>query len=156
MTFCLELPKNVKKIISVLENAGYEAYAVGGCVRDAILGRIPQDWDVTTSATPEQVKSHFSHTVDTGIAHGTVTVLLGGGSEVGCRILKLTGSSASSIACVSNLTLTGGYTARAGARFSRPTKWSAGTRFRTVSPRSPSPPTRIPCRNGEARYSVIF
>ena len=83
MTFCLELPKNVKKIISVLENAGYEAYAVGGCVRDAILGRIPQDWDVTTSATPEQVKSHFSHTVDTGIAHGTVTVLLGGtGYEV--------------------------------------------------------------------------
>lgn len=76
MSFRPELPQNVKRIIAKLEDAGYEAYAVGGCVRDAILGRIPQDWDVTTSATPVQVKEVFSHTVDTGIEHGTVTVLL--------------------------------------------------------------------------------
>lgn len=76
MEFRLTLPDNVAKLIAVLEKAGYEAYAVGGCVRDALLGRIPQDWDITTSATPEQVKALFRHTVDTGIAHGTVTVLL--------------------------------------------------------------------------------
>ena len=60
MSFRPELPQNVKRIIAKLEDAGYEAYAVGGCVRDAILGRIPQDWDVTTSATPVQVKEVFS------------------------------------------------------------------------------------------------
>lgn len=55
---------------------GYEAYAVGGCVRDSILSRKPQDWDITTSARPEQVKALFRHTIDTGIQHGTVTVML--------------------------------------------------------------------------------
>ena len=75
-SFRLTLPEKVTKLISIIEKAGYEAYAVGGCVRDAILGRVPQDWDVTTSATPEQVKALFAHTVDTGIAHGTVTVLM--------------------------------------------------------------------------------
>ncbi len=63
-------------ILNSLHEAGYEAYAVGGCVRDAILGRVPQDWDITTSATPEEVKSVFRHTIDTGIKHGTVTVLM--------------------------------------------------------------------------------
>lgn len=72
----IELPKKVKKIIAVLREHGYEAYAVGGCVRDAMLGREPQDWDITTSALPGQVKALFSRTVDTGIQHGTVTVLL--------------------------------------------------------------------------------
>lgn len=56
--------------------AGYDAYAVGGCVRDSLLGRTPQDWDITTSARPQTVKELFAHTVDTGIRHGTVTVLL--------------------------------------------------------------------------------
>jgi tRNA nucleotidyltransferase (CCA-adding enzyme) len=55
---------------------GFEAYAVGGCVRDMILGRTPEDWDITTSATPQEVKKIFRRTVDTGIEHGTVTVLL--------------------------------------------------------------------------------
>ncbi len=50
---------------------------VGGCVRDSILGRTPEDWDITTSARPEQVKGLFGRTVDTGLKHGTVTVLLG-------------------------------------------------------------------------------
>ena len=72
----IELPKQVKQIINTLQEHGYEAYAVGGCVRDAMLGRVPQDWDITTSALPMQVKALFRRTVDTGIQHGTVTVLL--------------------------------------------------------------------------------
>ena len=71
-----EIPQKVEIIINTLEEAGFEAYAVGGCVRDALLGRTPNDWDITTSAKPEQVKVLFRRTVDTGIAHGTVTVLL--------------------------------------------------------------------------------
>ncbi len=73
----IQLPGKVKCIIDTLEEAGYEAYAVGGCVRDSMLGRKPQDWDVTTSASPWQVKELFPVTVDTGIKHGTVTVLIG-------------------------------------------------------------------------------
>lgn len=71
------LPKHVRQIIAVLEAHGYEGYAVGGCVRDAILGRLPDDWDITTSAQPAQVKGLFRRTIDTGIEHGTVTVLMG-------------------------------------------------------------------------------
>lgn len=70
------LPKKVKYIIDTLMDKGYEAYAVGGCVRDSLLGRTPQDWDITTSAKPEQVKELFRHTIDTGIQHGTVTVMI--------------------------------------------------------------------------------
>ena len=73
----ITLPDDVKRIIETLEQHGYEGYAVGGCVRDSILGRIPNDWDITTSATPQQVKKLFLRTVDTGIQHGTVTVLMG-------------------------------------------------------------------------------
>ena len=77
------LPKNVNKIIHVLEEHGFQAYAVGGCIRDSLLGRTPHDWDITTSALPEQVKALFKKTVDTGIQHGTVTILLDGeGYEV--------------------------------------------------------------------------
>ena len=70
------IPENAKIIIQELMAHGYEAYAVGGCVRDSILGREPGDWDITTSARPEQVKQIFHRTVDTGIEHGTVTVLM--------------------------------------------------------------------------------
>lgn len=73
----INLPQKVSNIIQTLENAGYEAYAVGGCVRDSVLGREPQDWDITTSAKPKEVKRLFSHTIDTGIQHGTVTVMMG-------------------------------------------------------------------------------
>lgn len=73
----IQLPDKVRWIIAQLETAGYEAYAVGGCVRDSLLGREPSDWDVTTSAKPQQVKALFHHTIDTGIQHGTVTVMLG-------------------------------------------------------------------------------
>lgn len=69
------LPEDVKFIIDKLTEYGYEAYAVGGCVRDTLLSRIPGDWDITTSAKPKQVKEIFSHTIDTGIEHGTVTVM---------------------------------------------------------------------------------
>lgn len=72
----IRLPDKVRLIIAQLEAAGYEAYAVGGCVRDSLLGREPSDWDVTTSAKPQQVKAVFRHTIDTGIQHGTVTVML--------------------------------------------------------------------------------
>lgn len=73
----IRLPLQVSGIIKTLQEAGFEAYAVGGCVRDSLLGRAPDDWDITTSAKPQQVKALFSRTVDTGIAHGTVTVLQG-------------------------------------------------------------------------------
>lgn len=74
-TITIKLPEAVRNIIRTLQEAGYEAWAVGGCVRDSILGRVPDDWDITTSARPEQVKAIFKKTVDTGIQHGTVTVL---------------------------------------------------------------------------------
>ena len=68
----IELPKKVLFIINNLQLAGYDAFAVGGCVRDSILARKPQDWDITTSAKPEAIKEIFRRTVDTGIEHGTV------------------------------------------------------------------------------------
>ncbi len=73
----IQLPEKVSKIIGHLTEAGFEAYAVGGCVRDTLLGRTPGDWDITTSAKPTQVKKLFGRTIDTGILHGTVTVMLG-------------------------------------------------------------------------------
>lgn len=76
MTKHITLPEDVNALLQTLNNGGYEAYIVGGCVRDSILGRIPQDWDITTSALPEQTKALFSHTFDTGIQHGTITVVL--------------------------------------------------------------------------------
>lgn len=73
----IALPRKVMMIINNLQLHGYEAYAVGGCVRDSILAKRPEDWDITTSARPEEIKRLFRRTVDTGIEHGTVTVLLG-------------------------------------------------------------------------------
>lgn len=73
----ISLPEKVNKILTALHDAGFEAFAVGGCVRDSMLGKVPNDWDITTSAHPEDVKRLFRRTVDTGIQHGTVTVMLG-------------------------------------------------------------------------------
>lgn len=73
----LQIPSKVSRILDTLAVSGYEAYAVGGCIRDTVLGRTPDDWDITTSARPEEVKKLFRRTVDTGLQHGTVTVLLG-------------------------------------------------------------------------------
>lgn len=75
-TTIIRLPENVKYIIDTIMEAGYEAFAVGGCIRDSILGREPNDWDITTSASPYQVKELFRRTIDTGIQHGTVTVMI--------------------------------------------------------------------------------
>lgn len=72
----IELPHKVQTIIQTLQSHGYEAYAVGGCVRDSILGRQPDDWDITTSALPNETKALFPRTFDTGIEHGTITVLI--------------------------------------------------------------------------------
>ena len=76
----MDMPKNVDIAINLLQSAGFEAYAVGGCVRDSLLGKTPNDWDITTSAKPEDMKSVFAdfHCIDTGIKHGTVTVVIDG------------------------------------------------------------------------------
>ncbi|NCC15884.1 MAG: CCA tRNA nucleotidyltransferase [Clostridia bacterium] len=74
--FSNALPEDVLYILKTLNQAGYEAYIVGGCVRDSLLHTQPKDWDITTSAKPEETKRLFSHTFDTGIQHGTVTVVL--------------------------------------------------------------------------------
>ena len=73
----IRLPDKVRLIINKLTDEGFEAYAVGGCVRDSLLGKKPNDWDITTSASPLQVKELFRRTIDTGIQHGTVTVMFG-------------------------------------------------------------------------------
>lgn len=73
----IQLPLDVKNIIEILEENGHAAYIVGGCVRDFILGYKPKDWDITTSAKPEEVKKLFKRTIDTGIEHGTVTIMIG-------------------------------------------------------------------------------
>ena len=73
----ITIPQHANFIINTLMEHGYEAYIVGGCVRDSLLCKEPKDWDITTSASPKQVKALFSHTIDTGIEHGTVTVMMG-------------------------------------------------------------------------------
>lgn len=72
----IEIPQGAAWVLKQLRDAGYEAYVVGGCVRDSLLHRMPDDWDITTSAKPEDTKRIFRRTVDTGIQHGTVTVMV--------------------------------------------------------------------------------
>lgn len=72
----IKIPEKVSSILKALQDNGYEAYVVGGCVRDSLLGIIPSDWDITTSALPNDIKRIFNKTVDTGLKHGTVTVLI--------------------------------------------------------------------------------
>lgn len=76
----IKLPADIEKILAYLNDAGYKAYAVGGCVRDSIMGKEPHDWDITTEASPDRIKEVFSsfRTIDTGIRHGTVTVICNG------------------------------------------------------------------------------
>lgn len=69
------IPPKVKRILAHLQAAGFEAYAVGGCVRDSLLGTVPNDWDICTSARPKETAALFSHTVLTGEKYGTVTVV---------------------------------------------------------------------------------
>ncbi len=77
MELNIQVPKAAEEILEKLNNHGFEAYVVGGCVRDSLLGRRPGDWDITTSARPEEVKAIFGRTIDTGIQHGTVTIMKG-------------------------------------------------------------------------------
>lgn len=72
----IQLPEKVRYIIETIQAAGYQAYAVGGCIRDSILGKEPDDWDITTSAKPGEIKKLFRRTIDTGIQHGTVTIMI--------------------------------------------------------------------------------
>lgn len=74
----MEIPKKSVTVFQLLGKAGYECFLVGGCVRDMLMGKVPHDIDITTNATPEEIKTVFSdfHTLDIGIKHGTVTVML--------------------------------------------------------------------------------
>lgn len=74
----INMPREAHIIIDTLEKSGYEAYIVGGCVRDSILGKEPYDWDITTSALPEQIMESFGEfkIVETGLKHGTVTIVI--------------------------------------------------------------------------------
>ena len=90
----ISIPKHASDIIKTLSAHGYEAYVVGGCVRDSILGKEPADWDITTSALPEQVKALFPRTIDTGLKHGTVTIMM---DKVGYEVTtyRIDGTNAS-------------------------------------------------------------
>ena len=72
----LKIPEKIKFVLRTLTQNGYEAYIVGGCVRDSLLGITPSDYDVTTSAKPEEILGLFDKTVPTGLKHGTVTVII--------------------------------------------------------------------------------
>ena len=72
----IKLPETTAYIIERIEKNGFEAFAVGGCIRDSLLGRVPNDWDIATSAKPEDIMNIFDNTVETGIEHGTVTVVI--------------------------------------------------------------------------------
>lgn len=93
----VQIPKTVERLLEILERNGYQAYVVGGCVRDSLLGRIPKDWDITTSARPEEVKRIFQDAgypvLETGMRHGTVTVMAQGES-VEVTTFRWTGNTA--------------------------------------------------------------
>lgn len=78
MKYKIDMPHNVNSIIHMLQDAGYKAYIVGGCVRDSIMNRTPHDWDICTSARPKQIIKIFKdyHIIETGLQHGTVTVVI--------------------------------------------------------------------------------
>jgi tRNA nucleotidyltransferase (CCA-adding enzyme) len=88
------VPANVREVCRVLAAAGHEAVTVGGAVRDAMLGRDPGDWDVATSAHPDEVLSLFRHTIPTGLQHGTVTVVTGKGAHTHVEVTTFRGEGA--------------------------------------------------------------
>lgn len=91
----IKYPENVVKIAEILKSHGYRAYAVGGCMRDAIMGRVPNDWDMTTDCSPEKMLEIFEaeqiRTIPTGLKHGTVSVLIGG-EIYECTTFRIDGS----------------------------------------------------------------
>ena len=88
------LPANVRAVCETLARAGYQAVAVGGAVRDALIGRPAGDWDVATSARPDEVMALFRHTVPTGLAHGTITVVTGKGKDSHVEVTTFRGEGA--------------------------------------------------------------
>jgi tRNA nucleotidyltransferase (CCA-adding enzyme) len=88
------VPRNVREVCDRLVRAGHEAVAVGGAVRDALLGRAPGDWDVATSAHPDEVLALFPRTIPTGLQHGTVTVVTGRGAESHVEVTTFRGEGA--------------------------------------------------------------
>jgi len=88
------VPPNVRAVCETLVRAGHQAVAVGGAVRDAILGRTPGDWDIATSAPPDEVMALFRHTVPTGLAHGTVTIVTGRGEDSHVEVTTFRGEGA--------------------------------------------------------------
>ena len=76
----MDIPNYAKAVMQTLENAGYEAYIVGGCVRDTLMGKLPHDYDIASSALPEEAKRALSgfKVIETGIKHGTITVISNG------------------------------------------------------------------------------
>ena len=92
MRFRIKIPDNVNTIINALQNNGHSAYVVGGCVRDSLMGRIPHDWDICTSATPEQMLEIFKdfRVIETGLKHGTVTIVING-EQYECTTYRIDG-----------------------------------------------------------------
>ena len=92
MRFRIKIPDNANTIINTLQNNGYSAYVVGGCVRDSLMGRIPHDWDICTSATPEQMLEIFKdfRVIETGLKHGTVTIVIDG-EQYECTTYRIDG-----------------------------------------------------------------
>src|SRR5262245_51920169 len=89
------VPDDVREVCRVLQASGFEAVTVGGAVRDALLGRPHSDWDVATSARPEEVIARFRRTIPTGLAHGTVTVMVGkGDARQGVEVTTFRGEGA--------------------------------------------------------------
>ena len=92
MRFRIKIPDNANTIINTLQNNGHSAYVVGGCVRDSLMGRIPHDWDICTSATPEQMLEIFKdfRVIETGLKHGTVTIVIDG-EQYECTTYRIDG-----------------------------------------------------------------
>ena len=90
----IAVPSNVRLVCATLAAAGHQAVTVGGAVRDAILGRTPGDWDVATSARPEDVMALFKRTIPTGLQHGTVTIVTGRGEESHVEVTTYRGEGA--------------------------------------------------------------
>ena len=80
MKFKINIPSDANELIHTLQNHGHSAYVVGGCVRDSILGRMPHDWDICTSATPNEMLEIFKdrRVIETGLQHGTITIVING------------------------------------------------------------------------------
>lgn len=92
MKYKIDMPPNASVIIHALQDAGYKAYIVGGCVRDSVINRFPHDWDICTSARPEQMLEVFKdhRVIETGLQHGTVTVVIDG-EQYECTSFRIDG-----------------------------------------------------------------